>query len=203
MEETLGSHARRPAAAATPATLARGAARTSRRIFDTRSDLLAAIPWPGHRGRCVCGPLYHDEVSSQDEGWRRPDYPPWSGEPVVGPDILGQGSDRPPIRHRPAVRWRRPPTVAIILGAAGLLVGLAAGYAAGTLHAGKATASSAQSGATASPTTISPVLIAGASSQFQMQCSATGMLRQLDASTAHGTVIMIFPSAGPKLICRQ
>lgn len=136
-------------------------------------------------------------MSSQDEGWRRPDYPPWSSEPAAGPDILEQGSDRPPIR------WRWPPTVAVVLGAVGLLVGLAAGYAAGTLHAGKATASSAHSGATASPATILPVLIAGASSQFQLQCSATGALRQLDASTVHGTVIMIFPSAGPKLTCRQ
>jgi hypothetical protein len=142
-------------------------------------------------------PLYHDEMSSQDEGWRRPDYPPRSSEPAAGPDILEQGSDRPPIRRR------RPPTVAIILGAAGLLVGLAAGYTAGTLHAGKATASSAQSGATASPTTISPVLIAGASGQFELQCSATGTLRQLAAATAHGTVIMIFPSTGPKLTCHQ
>jgi hypothetical protein len=148
-------------------------------------------------------PLYHDEMSSQDEGWRRPDYPPWSNEPVAGPDILEQGSDRPPIRRRSAVRWRRPPTVAIVLGAAGLLVGLAAGYAAGTLQTGKATASSAPSGATASPTTIPPFMIAGASGQFELQCSATGTPRQLVASTAHGTVIMIFSSAGPKLTCRQ
>ena len=122
---------------------------------------------------------------------------------MAGPDILEQGSDRPPIRRRSAVRWRRPPTVAIVLGAAGLLVGLAAGYAAGTLQTGKATASSAPSGATASPTTIPPFMIAGASGQFELQCSATGTLRQLDASTAHGTVIMIFSSAGPKLTCRQ
>lgn len=140
-------------------------------------------------------PAYHDEVRSQDRGGQ-PDYPPWSGEPAEGPDILEQGSDRPP------TRWRRPPTVAIILGVTGLLVGLAAGYAAGTLHAGKATAPSAQSGATASPTTISPVLIDGAPSQFQLQCTATGTLRQLDTRTAHGTVIIIFPSAGPKLTCR-
>jgi len=138
-------------------------------------------------------------VSGQDEGWRRPDYPPRNGEPAAGPDILKQGSDR----RRPPIRWRWPPTVAVILGAAGLLVGLAAGYAAGTLRAGKATASSAQSGVTASPATITPVLIDGASSQFQLQCSATGALRQLDASTTHGAVIIIFPSAGPKLTCRQ
>jgi hypothetical protein len=157
----------------------------------------AGIAWPGrcdHR-RWASGPLYHDEVSSHDEGWRRPDRPPWSSEPAAGPDILEQGSDQPP------VRWRRPPTVAIILGAAGLLVGLAAGYAAGTLHAGKATASPAQSGATASPTTISTVLIGSASSQVQLQCSATGTLRQLDASIAHGTVIIIFSPTGPKLAC--
>lgn len=158
-------------------------------------------------------PAYHDEVSSQDKSGRRPDYPPWSGEPA-GPDILEQGSDRPPTRWRSAVRWRRLPTVAIILGVAGLLVGLAAGYEAGTLHAGKATAPSAQSSATASPTTISPILIAGASSQFQLRCSvpagATGTLRQLDTPvtnvstpSAHGRVIVIVPSTGLKLTCRQ
>jgi hypothetical protein len=153
---------------------------------------------------------YHDEVSSQDRGGQRPDYPPWSGEPAEDPDILGQGSDRPPIRWRLAVRWRRPPTIAIILGVTGLLAGLAAGYAAGTLHAEKATAASAQARATASPATIppSPVVIGGASSHIQLWCSATGTPRQLDTPatnvstlTPQGTIIMIFPSAGPQLTC--
>jgi len=155
-------------------------------------------------------PAYHDQVSSQDSDGRRPDYPSWGGEPGEGPDILEQGSDRPPARGLTAVRWRRPPAVAIILGITGLLAGLGAGYAAGTLHAEKATVSSARSGATASSAAISQVLIAGTSGQFQLQCSATGVLRQLDTSVtngstpaAHGTVVIVFPAAGPKLTCPQ
>jgi hypothetical protein len=149
-------------------------------------------------------PAYHGQVSSQDRDGRRPDYPLWSGESAEGPDILKQGSDRPP------TRWRRPPAVAIILGVTGLLAGLGAGYAAGTLHAERATAPSARSGATASPAAISQVLIGGTSGQFQLQCSATGALRQLDTPVtngstpaAHGTVVIIFPAAGPKLTCPQ
>jgi hypothetical protein len=151
-------------------------------------------------------------VSSQDKGGR-PDYLPWSGEPATGPDILEQGSDRPPARWRSAVYWRRPPTVAIILGIAGLLVGLGAGYEAGTLHAGKATAPSAQSGATASRTTISPISIGVAPSQVQLWCSvpagATITRLQLDTpvtkvstTTAHGSIIIV-PPAGLKLTCHQ
>jgi hypothetical protein len=151
-------------------------------------------------------------VSSQDEGWR-PDYPPWNGEPAEGPDILEQGRDRPPTRRRSASR-RRPPPVATILGAAGLLVGLAAGYAAGTLHAGKAAAPSARSGATASPILISPVLNGTAPNQFQLWCTApvgaTGTSRPLatpvtfvPTTTQHGTVIMISPPAGLSLTCHQ
>jgi hypothetical protein len=148
---------------------------------------------------------YHAEVSSQYKGGQQLDDPPWSGKPATGPDIIEQGSDRPPARWRPAVRWRRPPAVAIILGVAGLLVGLAGGYAAGTLHAGKATASPARSGAKASPTTDSSIVIGGASSQFRLRCSvpagAAGALRSLDTPkpvtnvltpTAHGRIIMIF-----------
>jgi hypothetical protein len=153
-------------------------------------------------------------VSSQDEGWRRPDYPPWSGEPTEGPDILEQGRDRPPTRWRPTGRWRRPPTAATILGAAGLLVGLTAGYAAGTLHARNATAPPAQSAATASPTPIPPVLNGTAPGQFQLWCAAppgaTGTPLPLDTpvtivptTTPHSQVIMIFPSAGPSVTCRQ
>ena len=148
---------------------------------------------------------YHGDVSSQDKGGR-PDYPS-SGEAAEGPDILEQGRDRPPTRWRPMVRWRRPPAVAIILGAAGLLGGLAAGYAAGTLHAEKATAPSAQSRATASPTRASPVLIGGTPGQFQLiHCSASGTtctfrrlgtpVTNLTTTAANGTVIVILPPAG-------
>ena len=143
-------------------------------------------------------------MSSQDRGgW--PDYPPPSGEAAEGLDILEQGRDRPPTRWRPTVRWRRPPAVAVILGGAGLLGGLAAGYAAGTLHAEKAAAPSAQSSATASPTLASPGLIGGTPGQFQLvHCSADGTkctfvrlatpVTNLSATAANGTVIVIFPS---------
>jgi hypothetical protein len=159
-------------------------------------------------------PAYHDKVSSQDEGWRRPDYPPRNGEPAEGPDILEQGRDRPPARWRSAGRWRRPPAVAAILGAAGLLVGLAAGYAAGTLHAGKATVPSVRSGATASPIAISPVLNGTAPDQFQLWCAApadaTGTPRPrgtpvtfVPTTTQNGTVIIISPPTGLSLTCHQ
>ena len=48
-----------------------------------------------------------------------------------GDDVLEQGS-----RRGPVPRWR-PPRAALVLGVAGLLVGLAAGYAVGVRHAGK------------------------------------------------------------------
>lgn len=149
---------------------------------------------------------YHGDVSSQDRGGR-PEYPPSSGEAAEGPDILEQGRDRPPTRWRPTVRWQQPPAVAIILGVTGLLGGLAAGYAAGTLHAEKAIAPSAQSSATASPTPTSPILIGGTPGQFQLfHCSVDGRtctFRRLDIpvtnlsmTAANGTVIVILPSAG-------
>jgi hypothetical protein len=154
-------------------------------------------------------------VSSQDGG--RPGNPPRSDDPAEGPEILEQGSDRSPARWQPAVRWRRPPRVAIILGVAGLLVGLAAGYAGGTLRAGKATAPPAPSGATVPP---EPLVFGGAQSrlhglsQFQLRCSApAGATASLPlgtpvtnvslALTAPGKVIVRFPSAGLKLTCRQ
>jgi hypothetical protein len=148
---------------------------------------------------------YHDGVSSQDEGWRRPDYPPWSGEPAESPDILEQGRDRARTRRLAAGRWRRPPRVAIILGAAGLLVGLAAGYAAGTLHAGKATAPSARSSATASPILISPVLNGTAPSQAQPWCAAPpgATFTPYGQVDPHSQVIVIFQSPGPSRTCRQ
>jgi hypothetical protein len=56
---------------------------------------------------------------------------PDGGGSPAGDDILEMGS-----RRGPVLRWR-PPTVALMLGAAGLLVGLAVGYAVGDRHAGK------------------------------------------------------------------
>jgi hypothetical protein len=56
---------------------------------------------------------------------------PDGGGSAAGDDVLEMGS-----RRGPVLRWR-PPTVALVLGAAGLLVGLVAGYAVGARHAGK------------------------------------------------------------------
>jgi hypothetical protein len=56
--------------------------------------------------------------------------PGGDGAPA-GDDVLEQGRSRGPV-----LRWRLP-RVALVLGAVGLLVGLAVGYAAGIRHAGK------------------------------------------------------------------
>ena len=72
-------------------------------------------------------------MSGRDDDERlRPGLPP------AGGDILEMGSDRMRVlRWRlPAFR-RRPPAVAVVLGAAGLLAGLAVGYAVGNHHAAK------------------------------------------------------------------
>jgi hypothetical protein len=56
---------------------------------------------------------------------------PDGGRPPAGDDVLEMGSRRGPVLRR------RPPAAALVLAATGLLVGLAAGYAAGVRHAGK------------------------------------------------------------------
>jgi len=56
---------------------------------------------------------------------------PDGGRPPGGDDVLEMGS-----RRGPVLRWR-PPAAALVLAAAALLAGLAAGYAAGVRHAGK------------------------------------------------------------------
>jgi hypothetical protein len=56
---------------------------------------------------------------------------PDGGSPRAGGDVLEMGS-----RRSPVLRWR-PPSAALVLAAAALLAGLAAGYAAGVRHAGK------------------------------------------------------------------
>jgi hypothetical protein len=55
---------------------------------------------------------------------------PDGGRPRVGDDVLEMGS-----RRGPVLRWR--PLAALVLAAAALLGGLAAGYAVGVRHAGK------------------------------------------------------------------
>ena len=56
---------------------------------------------------------------------------PDGSRPPGGDDVLEMGSRRGP------VLWRRPPAAALVLAAAALLAGLAAGYAAGVRHPGK------------------------------------------------------------------
>src|SRR5579864_7459680 len=80
-----------------------------------------------------------------DGGWLRP--APGGGDPPAGADVLESGNWRRPARRwwPPSARRWRPPRAAVVLGAAGLLAGLAAGYAIGTLHAGNHPAASARS----------------------------------------------------------
>jgi len=104
-------------------------------------------------------------MSGPDDGERlRPYLPPGSGGPPAGDDVLEAGRRRGPVPGR----WR-PPRAALVLAAAGLLVGLAVGYAVGARHDGKP---SSPSRATASPT--GPSFAAGGFplSQSGPECSA-------------------------------
>jgi hypothetical protein len=150
-------------------------------------------------------------VSADHERWRKPEYqvepghPAAGDEPATGADIVEQGSDRPPARWRSAVRWRRPPTVAIVLGVTGLIVGLGAGYAAGALHAGARTAPPAVSGTT----TIPPVVFEqGPSSaviprgQSVLECSARPPVRQSQPGTPGPIVSRTSVVGGKAIIVR-
>lgn len=102
-------------------------------------------------------------MSGPDDGERlRPFRPPGSGE-AAGDDVLEAGR-----RPRKPPGWR-PSAAALVLGAAGLLVGLAVGYAAGARHAGKPLPPPR---ATSSPST--PLFAAGGFplSQSGPECSA-------------------------------
>jgi len=96
---------------------------------------------------------------------------PDRGGSATGKDVLEQGSRRGPVLH-----WR-PPRVALVLAAAGLLVGLVAGYAVGVRHAGKP-----HSPPRATPSQTRPSFSAGGFplSQSGPECSAqTGHELQL------------------------
>jgi len=69
------------------------------------------------------------------------------------------------------LRWR-PPRAAVVLGAAGLVVGLAAGYTVGTRHAGRSPGPPARSRAAASPAGSSVAAGGFPLSQSGPQCSA-------------------------------
>lgn len=93
-----------------------------------------------------------------------PDFSPGSSGSSAG-DVLELGS------RQLSILWRRPPPIAVILAAAGLLVGLVAGYAVGNRHARDSAAPLSRSRAASSPTTPSA---AGAFTltQTDRQCSA-------------------------------
>jgi len=77
-------------------------------------------------------PAYRGNMSGRDDGERlQPYVPPGSDKPPAGDDVLEAGR-----RRRPVPGWR-PPAAALVLGAAGLLIGLAVGYAVGARHDGK------------------------------------------------------------------
>jgi hypothetical protein len=130
----------------------------------------------------------------------------------TGEDILEQGSGRPPLHLWPRVRLRRPPKVAVILGIAGLVIGLAGGYAAGTLPAGKRGAPPAQLGPAASGPVISDEVGGFPLGQSGPPCfSQNGTQLQLgmqitNFSTAPATlnsVKVILPLGGLKVISQS
>jgi len=83
--------------------------------------------------------FYGDGVSSQRGSGRHPGDRSGNGRSAADGDIVEQGSSHPPVSWRlpsaswrlPPVRWRRPATAALILAAAGLIVGLVTGYVTG------------------------------------------------------------------------
>ncbi len=86
-----------------------------------------------------------------------PGVPAAQDRSPAGEDVLGQGG-----RQLPVPRWR-PPLIAVVLRAAGLLIGLVAGYAAGDRHARASSPRPAHS--PAAP-------LAGALTQAAGRCSA-------------------------------
>jgi hypothetical protein len=92
-------------------------------------------------------------------------YPPGGGDPPEGGEILERRGWPMPVLFA-----RRPPR-AVLLAAAALLVGLAAGYAAGSLHTGKTPAPPARHSAAVS---AAPSLVLGGFplSQTGPACSA-------------------------------
>jgi hypothetical protein len=112
-------------------------------------------------------------------------------DPSAGEDILEQGSDRPPLRLWPKVRFGRPPRIAVILGVAGLVIGLAGGYAAGYLHEAKRTSPPAQ---LAGPASSGAVIWAGVGG-FPLGQSGTPCFDQNGTQLQLGMQITNFSSA--------
>jgi hypothetical protein len=129
-------------------------------------------------------------VTGRDDTERPgPGFAPGSSGPSAGDDVVELGSRQLPILQR------RPPPIAVILAAAGLLVGLVAGYAAGDRHARNSAAPLSRSRAASSPATPSA---AGAFTltQGDRQCSAQiGHALQLGVQVTN-------PSAAPLTLRR-
>jgi hypothetical protein len=134
---------------------------------------------------------------------QRPGFSLSGGKPPGAGDILEQDS-----RSIAILRWR-PPAAAVIAGAAALVLGLAGGYAAGSLHANKGTAALSRS---AAPTAqvITEIPVAGFPlTQSGPQCSAqTGADLQLGMQITNvsaapamlGNVNVVLPVGGLKAI---
>jgi hypothetical protein len=92
---------------------------------------------------------------------------------VTDDDIISRGSSRQPtperwLRRMLVPQWR-PPRIAVILGLAGLLAGLATGYAVGTWHPRKAAPASSQP--SFNPQSVVPVFVSAPLTQPGPACS--------------------------------
>lgn len=118
-------------------------------------------------------------TGQRDDEPHRLDVPAGSGEPATDGDVLELGG-----RRLPTLPWR-PPKIgkaAVLLAAAGLLVGLAAGYVAGDRH-GREGAPSARASAVPAPAVGGPTL-----GQSGNQCSAQiGTSLQLGVQVTNGS----------------
>ncbi len=105
-------------------------------------------------------------MSGQDDTEKAgPDYSPESSGRSAGDDVVELGSRRLPIL------LRRPPSIAVVLAAAGLVFGLIAGYAIGDRHARNSAAQLSHSRA-ATSSAMPSAAGAPALSEDGRQCSA-------------------------------
>jgi hypothetical protein len=92
---------------------------------------------------------------------------------VTDDDIIERASSRRPVAEwrlsRMLVPRRRPPRIAVILGLAGLLAGLAVGYAAGTWHTRKA--APVNSEPRFNPQSVVPIFVSAPLTQPGPECS--------------------------------
>jgi hypothetical protein len=99
--------------------------------------------------------------------------PPGQWPEVTDDDIIERGSARAPgpgwrLPGMLVPRWR-PPRIAVIVGLAGLLAGLAAGYAVGTWHTRKAVPVSSEP--SFNPQSVVPIFVSAPLTQPGPECS--------------------------------